>query len=84
MSMLLCMRTTIDLNDELMRRIKRLAADQGVTFRQLVEGALRGLLERKSNPKAYRLRWRTEKGQLLPGVRLDDRDSLFDLMDGRD
>jgi predicted transcriptional regulator len=77
------MRTTIDLNDELMRRIKRLAADQGVTFRELVERALRGLLERKAVRKGYTLQWRTEKGQLMPGVRLDDRDALFDLMDGR-
>lgn len=77
------MRTTIDLNDELMRRIKRLAADQGVTFREIVEGALRGLLERKPSRKTYRLRWRSEKGHLQPGVRIDDRESLFDLMDGR-
>ena len=81
--MLLCMRTTIDLNDELMRRVKRLAADEGVTFRELVERALRGLLERKPGRKPYKLRWRTEKGQVQPGVRLDDRDALFDLMDGR-
>ena len=81
--MLLCVRTTIDLNDELMRRIKRLAADQGVTFRELVERALRAMLERKASRKPYKLKWRTEKGRLLPGVRLDDREALFDLMDGR-
>lgn len=82
--MFLCVRTTIDLNDELMRRIKRLAADQGVTFREVVERALRSVLERKPARSGFKLRWRTEKGRLQPGVRLDDREALFDLMDGRE
>jgi hypothetical protein len=37
-------------------------------------------------PKArtgYQLHWRPERGRILPGVRLDDRDTLFDIMDGR-
>jgi len=33
--------------------------------------------------KDYRLSWRTERGQVLPGIRIEDRDSLFDAMDGR-
>lgn len=81
--MFLCMRTTIDLNDELMRRIKRLAADQGVTFRELVERALRGLVDKRPSQKPYRLKWRSEQGKLQPGVTLEDRDALFDRMDGR-
>jgi hypothetical protein len=31
----------------------------------------------------YRLQWRPERGRIQPGVRLDDRDALFDLMEGR-
>lgn len=80
--MLLCMRTTIDLNDELFRRAKRRAADDAVTLRQVVEAALRAYLGGGARPAPYRLRWRTEKGGPLPGVDLDDRDALFDLMDG--
>lgn len=82
--MLLCMRTTLDINDELFKQAKKRAADDGTPLRELVETALRlylaGGLRRG---KTYRLRWRTESGRLQPGVRLDDRDALFDLMEGR-
>lgn len=83
MLMLLCMRTTIDINDELLRRARRRAADQGTTLREVVERALRAHLEPARPSRRYSLRWRTEKGRIQPGVRLDDRDALFDLMDGR-
>jgi hypothetical protein len=29
------------------------------------------------------LQWRSDGGRIQPGVRLDDRDALFDLMEGR-
>ena len=81
--MLLCMRTTLDISDELFRQLKRKAADEGATIRQVVESALRVYLGKQSKRKGYQLNWKTERGRLLPGVRLDDRDALFDLMDGR-
>jgi hypothetical protein len=77
------MRTTMDLNDALLRQAKRRAADEGRALRQVVETALRLYLGKRDRPPGYKLRWRTESGRLLPGVRLDDRDALFDLMDGR-
>ena len=81
--MFLCVRTTIDLNDELLREAKRRAADEGTTLRQLFERALRAHLSGRASRSGYRLRWRPEKGRVQPGVQLDDRDALFDLMDGR-
>ena len=80
--MLLCVRTTIDLNDELLREAKQRATAEGTTLRRLFERALRAHL-RGGGRSGYRLSWRTEKGRVQPGVRLDDRDALFDLMDGR-
>ncbi|MBI2895855.1 MAG: type II toxin-antitoxin system VapB family antitoxin [Deltaproteobacteria bacterium] len=77
------MRTTLDINDRLLREAKKRAADQGVPLREVVETALRDHLTRRRRRAGYVLRWRTEKGRLQPGVRLDDRDALFDLMDGR-
>jgi len=38
---------------------------------------------RAARNEPYRLRWRSERGRLLPGVNLDSRDHLFDRMDGR-
>ena len=76
------MRTSIDINAELLRRAKKRAADEGTSLKGLIERALRGLLDARSpGSTRYRLRWRTERGRIQPGVRLDDRDSLFDLMD---
>lgn len=81
--MLLCMRTTLDVSDELLRQAKRRAADEGGTLRSVVEAALRAYLSPIRRRAGYRLRWRAERGRIQPGVRLDDRDALFDLMDGR-
>ena len=82
--MLLCMRTTLDLNDELLRKAKRQAVKERTTLRHIVERALRTQLERPVKRSRYRLAWRTEHGRLQPGVKLDDRDALFDLMEGRE
>jgi Arc/MetJ family transcription regulator len=81
--MLSHMRTTIEISDELFRQIKKRATDEGTALRRVVESALRVYLGKPRRREAYRLRWRTERGRILPGVRLDDRDALFDLMDGR-
>jgi hypothetical protein len=81
--MLLCMRTTIDLNDELLREAKRRAATEGVTLRELIERSLRTLLKTSAPRRSYRLVFKPVRGKPRPGVRLDDRDALFDLMDGR-
>ena len=80
--MLLCMRTTLEINDDLFRRAKRRAADEGTSLRSIVENSLRGYLSAKPDGRQYRFRWRTESGRIQPGVRLEDRDALFDLMDG--
>lgn len=82
--MLSCMRTTIDLNDTVLRAAKRRAAEDGKTLKALVEEALRAHLSGKPRRADYRLQWRTEQGTLNPGVDLTDRDALFDLMDGRE
>mgnify|MGYP001767089162 CR=1 FL=1 len=79
--MLLCMRTTIDLDDDLLRRLKESALRNGSTLREEVNGLLRMALGRRRK-SAYRFEWRTFRGELQPGVDLDDRDSLFDRMDG--
>lgn len=81
--MLVRMRTTIDLPDELFRQVKKRAADDGATMRRVIEEAIRRHVAAAPSTPAYRFRWRVERGALQPGVRLDDRDALFDLMEGR-
>jgi hypothetical protein len=83
--MLFCMRTTLDLDDRLMRELKKHAADTGQTLTRVVESALRDSLARRKQRKApaFKLRWITVKGRLQPGVDVSDRASLYDRMEGR-
>jgi hypothetical protein len=78
------MRTTLNLDDEIMRSLKRRAAETGRTLTSLVEEALRSLLDGgiRAAPD-YRLHWRIVEGGARPGIDLSDRDALMDLMDGR-
>jgi hypothetical protein len=46
------MRTTIEIFDELFRLLKRRAADEGITLRQVVENALRVHFGKSMNRKA--------------------------------
>jgi hypothetical protein len=45
--MLMRVKTTIEMNDELFRRAKAAAAEDGITMRELVERGVRGELERR-------------------------------------
>jgi hypothetical protein len=78
------MRTTLDLNDDIMRAVKRYAAESGRTVSSLVESALRELLAqvvRKDRP--YKLKWVVVRSGAQPGVDLTDRDALLNRMEGR-
>jgi hypothetical protein len=82
--MFLCMRTTLSLDDNLMRAAKRRAAETGQTLSSVIETALRETLEQEKKTKhSFRLRWITVKGRVQPGVDLVDRDALIDRMEGR-
>jgi len=78
------MRTTLDLDDKLLDAARRRAADQGATLTAFVEEALAAALAPRPRGRVpYKLRWKTHRGRLLPGIDITDRDSLFDAMDGR-
>ncbi len=82
--MVLRMRNTLDLDDRLFRELKRKAAEQGVPMKALVHDLLRRALARRAWREKYRFNWKVApRGTIQPGVRLNDRKSPFDLMDGR-
>ena len=62
-------RTTVRLDDDLMRDAKRMAAESGITLTALIESALRERLARRDQPPAKRDRIKliTVAGVLLPG-----------------
>ncbi|MGQ0735197.1 MAG: ribbon-helix-helix domain-containing protein [Acidobacteriota bacterium] len=79
------MRTTLDLDDDLMKAVKRLAADTGRTMTAIVEESLRtALAVRPGAKRRVRWTWVTVKGTGRPGVDVTDRDRLYDAMEGRE
>jgi hypothetical protein len=80
----MCMRTTLDIDDHVLRKAKQLAATEGKTLTRVVEEALRERLVRpRPGARPFRLRLLTKKGRLIPGVNLADRDALYERMEGR-
>ena len=76
------MRTTIRLNDELLSRAKRYAAEMGLTFTALIEESVRQRLERGdvSRRKPIRLLTVGQDG-VHPGIDMDSSSSILDAMD---
>ena len=79
------MRTTIRLNQSLMKQVKRKALEQQKTFTAVVEEALAswiqgGPIDAKKKPRVKLPK--AGKGGLLPGVDLDSNASMMDRMDG--
>ena len=83
--MFICMRTTLNLDDELMRTLKRRAAESGRTLTEMIEEAVREMLARPEGADPDReFRWVSVRGRVRPGVDVADRDSLLEVMEGRD
>jgi len=77
------MRTTVRLDDDLLREAKRYAAEKGTTLTAMLDQALREILARQDRrPPAPGKSLPSFKGRgLLPGVDLDDAASLLDQME---
>jgi hypothetical protein len=79
------MRTTVRLDDDLLRRAKREALERGTTLTAVIEDALRRALAPGAVVASEDVELPTFRGDgLQPGVDLDDTASLLDLMDGLD
>lgn len=78
------MKTTLNIDDTVMQRLREEAARRGTTMSELVEAGLRRVLGDEAVPGSPRRslaplpRWRSG------GARVDlaDRDALYALMDG--
>lgn len=77
------MRTTIRIDDQLLKEAKQLAARTGKSLTVVIEEALRETLSRQREfRERKRVTLTTFDGLgLLPGVDLDDSAMLLDLMD---
>ena len=80
------MRTTIRIDEALLREARQLAAQSGKSLAAVIEDALRESLARQRRAsKREPVRLITAGGSgLRPGVDLDDSASLLDVMEGPD
>ncbi len=77
------MRTTVRLDDALVKEAKVHAAEKGITFTQLIDESLRERLAvrpRRMSVEPFRLTT-YGKGGIRPGVDLDDNRATRDLID---
>ncbi len=78
------MRTTLDLDDGLLKDANKRAIEEGETLTRLIERALRHYLHPAAGRRPrYRLHLLTKQGTRIPGVNVDDRDALYERMEGR-
>jgi len=80
------MRTTVRLDEHLLRQVKRAAHERGETMTSLIEQGLRLVLTRpRANHRRKRVRLPVsrEGGGAAPGVDLNDSVALLDRMEGR-
>jgi predicted transcriptional regulator len=80
------MRTTVRLDDDLLRQAKAVAARTGRTLTQVIEEALRESLARAGHAADLqeRVELPTFAGRgVQPGVDLDSSEALLELMDER-
>jgi hypothetical protein len=75
------MKTTLNIDDQVMAQLKREAARQGRTMSELVETALRGLF--RSQKKAGELASLPVFHSGGAFVDVADRDALYQAMEGR-
>jgi len=82
--MLYHMRTTLNIDTDLMTRVREHAAATGRTITETVEEALRAAVagDRPVRRK-HTLRWTPVPGRMLPGIDLADRDTLYEAMERR-
>lgn len=76
------MRTTVDLEENTLRRAKALAAQQGTTLSALVEDAVKAVVNRGATPAGAPVELPVLRGgRLRPGVDLSDSAGLAEVMD---
>ncbi|MBV9302831.1 MAG: CopG family transcriptional regulator [Acidobacteriaceae bacterium] len=77
------MRTTVRLDDSILKEAKKLAADTGRSLTAVIEDALREIVNRRKVPvRKARISFPVDKGRgLRRGIDLDSSAELLNVMD---
>ena len=75
------MKTTLNLNEEILKKAKSRAAENGITLTRFVEEALQAKLITAEGETGYKYRPVVVRGTAPPNVDIEDRDALYDFMD---
>ncbi len=76
-------RTTLTIDDDLIQRLKEIAAQRGQTMGNIVNDLLRHAITHPAARRSFKLQLNGWKAEMQPGVDILDRDKLFELMDDR-
>ena len=74
------MRTTLDIEDAVLRKLKEKAARKGQTLQRVANDVLRQGLARAQAGSDYCLELEGWEAEQQPGVDILDRDKLMDLL----
>ena len=76
------MRTTVRINDDLLQRAKKRAADEGRTLTSLIEDAMRLIVAKPKATRRERVELPVSKasGGVLPGIDLNRSGDLEEAM----
>ncbi len=83
----LCMRTTVDIDDDLLAEAKAVAVRERRSVRSLIEEGLRKVIRpvaAKDRGKGFDLPVSSAGGGVMPGVDFSKHSALLDLMDEAD
>lgn len=80
MILLCCMKTTMNLDDDLLDAVRARAAERNTTMRAVVEEALRRLLT-EDDPPAFDLELPATRGRRPPSVDVDSNAALAEYLD---
>ena len=76
------MKTTLNLDDQILRNAKKKAAQNGVTLTSFVEDALKAkLLPAYQRGSKFQFKPTVVKGTRAPNVDISNRDALYDIID---
>jgi plasmid stability protein len=75
-------RTTLDIDDRVLRELRKKAADEGRTIQAVANDLLKRALHARTH-EPFSLHVQGWAADVQPGVDILDRDSITDVMNGR-